>query len=217
MLIRGILELLFPPKCILCRQVLESRELDLCHACRKSAPAYKDQGQKLRHIRKHTAVWYYEDHVRQSILRYKFHNARSYACGYGRVLAMQIQQNLPGEIQVITWVPVSKKRKRRRGYDQVELIAQAVSRELALPLEPLLVKHRDNKPNSSLETAEQRRANVLGVYRAASAQQIKDKRILLIDDILTTGATASECARVLLSAEAKEVYFAAVAAGRKRN
>ena len=78
--------------------------------------------------------------------------------------------------------------------------------------EALLEKYRDNRANSGLRTPEERRANVLGVYRAAAPDRIAGKRVLLLDDIVTTGATASECARVLLTAGAEEVLFAAVAA-----
>lgn len=210
-----LLELLFPPKCILCREVLAKEELDLCHHCRENAPEFERRTGKLRYITHFTAVWHYEDQIRGSLLRYKFHNARSYASGYGRLLAMRIQREMPEKIDVITWVPVSAKRKRSRGYDQVELLAQAVSRELNVPCEKLLSKHRDNKPNSRLSTAEERRANVLGVYRPEQPEKIAGRRIVLLDDILTTGATASECARVLLSAGAKEIVCAAVAAARK--
>lgn len=213
-MMQGILELLFPPKCVLCRQILPKDVTDLCHQCREHGPEYEKRRMKLRCVADFTAVWYYENEVRDSLLRYKFSGKRSYAPAYGRKLAMRISRDLPGEFDCVTWVPVSARRKRSRGYDQVELLAQTVSRELGIPGERLLFKHRDNKPNSGLDSAEARRANVLGVYRAVNIDNLKNKRILLLDDILTTGATVSECARVLLSAGAKEVYCAAVAAVR---
>ena len=111
---------------------------------------------------------------------------------------------------------MNARRLRRRGYDQVELIARATSRELDIPCEKSLEKIRDNKPNSSLDSAEARRANVLGAYRCLEPEKLSGKRILLLDDIITTGATASECARMLLSKGAKSVYVAAVAAGRNQ-
>lgn len=213
---RKLLELLFPPKCVLCREILEKDATDFCHRCREEAPEFGKRREKLKYIGAFTAVWYYEEDVRSSLLRYKFSNQRSYAGAYGRMMAMRISRDIPADFDVITWVPVSAKRKRQRGYDQVELMARAVSQELGKPCEKLLVKHRDNKANSGLETAEERRANVLGVYRAEQTEEIRNKRVLLLDDILTTGATASECARVLLSAGAKEVYCAAAAAGRNK-
>ena len=84
-----------------------------------------------------------------------------------------------------------------------------------MPPVPTLKKIRNNRPQSRMKGAEARRANVLGVYRIFDGVDVKGKRVLLLDDILTTGATAGECARVLLSAGAKEVHCAAVAAARK--
>lgn len=211
-MIKRILEWLFPRKCILCREILPKDETDLCHACRVDQPEYRYGKKKVTHVSDLTAVWMYEGLARESLLRYKFGRARHYAQAYGRLLAMRVQRDLP-EFDVITWVPVSRKRLRKRGYDQVELLAKAVSPELGVPCEKLLDKFRDNQANSSLKTPAERRANVLGVYRPVDPGVIRGKRVLLLDDILTTGATASECARVLLTAGAEEVLFAAVAAG----
>ena len=94
----------------------------------------------------------------------------------------------------------------------MELLAKAVGPELGIPVEPLLEKFRDNRANSGLKTPAERRANVLGVYKVIEPERLHGKRVLLLDDIVTTGATASECARVLLTAGAEEVIFAAVAA-----
>ena len=208
---RRLLEWLFPRKCILCRKFLGRDETDLCRECRVDQPEYRYGKKKVPHTADLTAVWMYEGQVRQSLHRYKFGGARHYAEAYGRLLAMRILRDLP-EAEVITWVPVSRKRKRERGYDQVELLAEAVSAELSIPCEALLEKFRDNRANSGLKTPAERRANVLGVYKVPEGADIRGKRVLLLDDIVTTGATASECARVLLTAGAKEVLFAAVAA-----
>ena len=77
---------------------------------------------------------------------------------------------------------------------------------------PTLCKIRHNPPQSGIVGQAQRRANVLGVYEAVEPESFKDKRVLILDDIITTGATLSECARVLLTAGAKEVHCAAIAA-----
>lgn len=215
-LIEHILQILYPPKCVLCRELLEKEETDLCRSCRTTASRWLPHRQKLRYVDDYTAVWYYEDHVRESLLRYKFSNARSYAGAYGRMVAMQVQRQLPEEIDLVTWVPIGPRRKRKRGYDQCELLAEAVALELEKPAQPLLRKDRDNKVQSSLTDAAQRRANVLGVYSLRDPQAVKDRNILLLDDIITTGATVSEAARMLQAAGAKKVYCAAVAAGRNQ-
>ena len=194
---------LFPPKCVLCRKVLESGEIDLCGDCRAEAPVFSQGNLKLQFLDSFAAVWYYEEKVRESLLRYKFGNRRSYAQNYGRLLAMKL-----------TFVPISRLRRLRRGYDQVELLANAVGRELGLEPKRLLKKIRNNPPQSGLGDYAHRRANVLGIYTALDIESIKGKRILLLDDILTTGATAGEASRVLLTAGAKEVHCGVVAAAR---
>ena len=210
-----LMELLFPPKCILCRQILKSGEMDLCGDCRADAPEYPGKKINIRFLDSFAAVWYYEGNVRGSILRYKFYNARSYALSYGRILGMKLLREYPEGFDVLTWVPVSRLRKLRRGYDQVELLARAVGRELELPPIPTLHKIRNNRPQSRLKDPAARKANVLGAYRMLDDVDVKGKRVLLLDDILTTGATAGECARVLLTAGASEVHCAALAAARK--
>ena len=214
-MMQWLLQILFPPKCVLCRRVLEAEETDLCHSCRVDTPEYPTGKRKLQFLDSFVAVWYYEGYVRQSLLRFKFGGARNLAQAYGRALAMKILQAHPEGFDVLTWIPVSRLRKLRRGYDQCELLAQAVGRELGMTPVPLLRKIRNNRQQSRIQGLAQRRANVLGVYRAVTTEEIGCKRILLLDDILTTGATAGEAARVLLTAGASEVHCAAVAASRK--
>ena len=210
-----LMELLFPPKCVLCGTLLKAGETDLCRTCRTEAPEYPNRKIKLQFLDSFAAVWYYEGNVRRSLLRFKFQNARSYASCYGRMLAMKLLREYPEGFDVLTWVPVSRLRRLRRGYDQVELLAKAVGAELGMTPVPMLKKIRNNRPQSRLDSVSARRANVLGAYKLLDGAQAKGKRVLLLDDILTTGATAGECARMLLSAGAKEVHCAAVAAARK--
>ncbi len=210
-----LMEKLFPPKCILCRRVLEIGETDLCRCCRTETPEAPKGKLKLQFLDSWTSVWYYEGDVRGSLIRFKFHNARSYAEGYGRLLAMKLLREYPEGFDLVTWVPVSAWRKFRRGYDQVELIARVVARELELPLVSALEKTRNNRKQSGIVGYARRRANVLGVYRLRNEADIVQKRILLLDDILTTGATAGECARVLLTGGAEQVHCGVIAATRK--
>lgn len=206
-----LLRILFPPKCVLCKKLLADWETDLCHSCRTDTPPFIKSNFPLSFIARWTGVWYYKDTVRQSILRYKFYGRRSYADAYARVLAVKLQTAGLDDFDVLTWVPVSRLRRLKRGYDQVELLVHATGRELnVLPLRTLK-KIRNTPPQSGFPDAARRRANVLNAYRVVHVHQFAGKRVLLLDDILTTGATASECARVLLTAGAREVTFAAVA------
>ena len=217
-----ILDLLFPPKCALCRRILEQTETDFCANCRKDSPLFPElpgnmhpSGKsRLQFLDSFTAVWYYKGNVRSGILRLKFHGAAALAAPYGRMLAMKLYQCRRESFDLITWVPVSTKRRRKRGYDQAELLARSVGAELGYKPVCLLKKLRDNPAQSGLR-GEQRRANVLGVYGFTGKTDLHGKRILLIDDVFTTGATAEECARVLKTAGASSVHCGAVAAAQK--
>ena len=130
---------------------------------------------------------------------------------------MKIQRDMEDRYDVLTWVPVSKRRKRRRGYDQVELLAEEVGKEINLPPIRLLNKIRNNKPQSQIDNEAKRRANVLGAYEVTNRDQFMGKRVLILDDVITTGSTVGECARMLLTAGAKEVHCAALAAAHHQN
>jgi len=217
----GLLDLLFPPKCVFCGKLLDG-ELDLCRHCRveleefPSLPpnTHPDRKSRLQFLDSFTAVWYYKGKVRDGILGLKFHYRVDHAAPLGRSVAMKLLREQGNGFDLVTWAPVSTLRKFRRGYDQSQLLAQTVGKELGIPAERLLKKRRHTPAQSTL-TAEQRRANVLGAYRFAGKQSIEGKRILLIDDVFTTGATAEECARILLTAGARGVSCAAVAAALK--
>lgn len=212
----GVLsDILFPPKCVLCGKVLSRGETDLCRPCRIDGPECPPGKQKLQFLDSWTSVWYYEGSVRKSLLGYKFRGKRNLAGGYGRLLAVKLLREQPEGFDCLTWVPTGRLRRLLRGYDQVELLAKAVGQELGMEPRRLLHKSRDNPPQSRLSGYARRKANVLGVYRAVDPGYIQGKRILLLDDILTTGATAGECARVLLTAGASQVHCGVVAAARK--
>lgn len=211
-----LMRLLFPPKCVLCGQLLQEEETDLCHSCRadtEECPVTRQR--RLPFLDSWLAVWYYEDWVRRSIIRFKFRGMRGYAACYGRLLAMKLQREHPDGFDILTWVPVSGLRKFLRGYDQVELLADALGQELGMEPTALLKKVRHNRPQSSIRGEAQRRANVLGVYRVTEPGTLKNKKILLLDDVITTGSTVGECARVLLTAGCAEVHCGAVAAARR--
>ena len=211
-MIKWLRDLFFPRKCILCGKLLDNHETDLCQNCRQNAPECSKAKIKFSFIAQWTAIWYYKDDVRSSLLRYKFYGRRGYAPVYGRLLAMALLKNRMEDFDILTWAPISGLRRFRRGYDQVELIARAVAEELNVTAVRTLKKIRNTPPQSGLKDAAHRRANVLGAYIAVDPDRIRGKQVLLLDDIITTGATASECARVLLTAGAKEVCVAAIAA-----
>ncbi len=207
--------LLFPPKCILCQKVLPDETTDLCHSCRADTESFPKPNYKISFVAGWSALWYYIGNVRHSMLLFKFYSRRNYGTAYGRILAMKLLNTAFSNYDILTWVPISPQRKWRRGYDQVEVIALSLGQELGTKPMKVLKKIRHTKPQSRIRDYARRKANVLGAFAVTDPKLVAGKRILLIDDIITTGATVSECARVLLTAGAKEVNCAAVAALNK--
>lgn len=208
-----LLDLLYPPKCVLCRRLLQSDETDLCGKCRTSLPDVEAPFKRGRFFRQCHSVWYYEDNVAQSLRRFKFADMPYYSAAYGKLLAMRLLRDRV-EFDVLTWVPVSAGRKRKRGYDQTYLLAKETARQLNVPCVRTLKKAVDKPPQSSLPNAASRQANVKNAYCAVRQERFVGKRVLLIDDIITTGATLSESSSVLLTAGAASVECATLAAVR---
>lgn len=202
-----LLDLLFPPKCPFCRRLLDSGKGLLCPKCQRDLPWTEGmQGEKtVEFLDSCVAPLWYKGDVRHSHHRYKFSGVRAYAGTYGLLMSQCATDRLDGNFDVVCWSPLSRKRLRRRGYDQSELLAREVAKQLDLPVEPLLDKIRDTPPQSGQTDAAARRANVLGAYRMKPDKLAAGKRVLLVDDVVTTGATLSECARVLRTAGAARV------------
>lgn len=158
---------------------------------------------------------FYEGRVRDSILRFKFDNASHYAEIYGRMIADCVSENLSGRYDLITWVPLSSNRLKKRGYDQAMLLAMSAALKLDDVAVELLVKHTDVPAQSKIGGEEKRRANINGVYRVQDEELVRGKRILLIDDIITTGSTLAECSRMFRMAGASDVVCATLARTRE--
>ena len=210
-----ILDLLFPPKCAFCGALTERENEGVCPACRRELPWTENLKRKADFVIGVTAPLYYEGTVRQALLRYKFNGAPARGDVYGRLIGEALRKQEKTGFDVVTWAPLSRKRLRRRGYDQARLLAEAAAKELGIPCEGLLKKVRHTPPQSGISAPEARRANVSGVYTVSEPNRVRGKRILLIDDIITTGATVSECARILLLNGAGSVHAAALAVPRK--
>jgi ComF family protein len=150
----------------------------------------------------------YAGALREAIQRLKF--ARKPALGrpLGDLVLEQWGASLPAVDAVIP-VPLARARERERGFNQAALVAERLARGLGARLEPRWLKRaRDTAPQTDLDAAE-RRLNVRGAFLASGA--VARRNVALVDDVLTTGATASECARVLRAAGARSVGVLTVA------
>ena len=209
-LISGMLELLFPPKCMFCRRILPGGSAACCEGCQKHLEGQETVSEGT-FVTTCWAALSYEGAVREAIIRYKFEGDRGYATEFGRLLGRCIAERLAGQYDVITWVPVSPQRYKKRGYDQAMLLACAAALELGDVAVSTLSKTLDNPAQSGLTDRMARKSNVLGAYAVAEPELVTGRRILLIDDIVTTGATMEEAGRTLLEGGARSVVGAALA------
>ena len=211
----ALLDLLYPPKCVFCGKLLQAGEADWCGECQKALPWVEETApEKVCAPATRCAVpLWYRGVVRESFHRYKFEGRDFYAPVYGRLMARCVRDRLGLAFDLVVWAPLSRKRKRQRGYDQAELLARVLAQQLDKPLLAALRKVRDTVEQSSLDDDAARTRNASGAYESAAA--LDGKRVLLVDDIVTTGSTLSACAQVLLDAGAAEVWTAVFARARE--
>lgn len=211
----GLMDLLFPPKCVLCHRVLRMGKTGLCEECKKDIPGQETEF-KGTFFSRCVVSLRYENQVREAVHRFKFGDQSGYATSFGKILAGTIKKELSGAYDLITWVPVSAQRLKERGYDQSMLLALSSALELDDVAVETLRKSRHNVKQSEITDAKQRKENVKDAYEATDPELIRGKRILLIDDVITTGSTMEEAARTLLRAGAGAVVGAALARPPKK-
>ncbi|MEA4965077.1 MAG: phosphoribosyltransferase family protein [Oscillospiraceae bacterium] len=197
----AILDLLFPPKCIFCGKLLQKQERDVCTNCLYDLPE-TDRRRPVRFTEGCVAPFFYRGNVREAVLRFKFGNRPDYAAPFGAWMAQRLQNT---DAELVTWAPVSPLRRLGRGYDQAQLLAKEVAGRLCLPCSSTLHK-RERRRQSRMRSAEERKANIAGAFRIRDPEKVRGKRILLIDDVCTTGATLSEAAMTLGNAGAAVIY-----------
>lgn len=206
------LDLLYPPKCVFCDTLLKDGEVYFCTQCGETVPVAEEEDvfRKGKHFDRCIAPLYYCDMVRDSFLDYKFHEKTWRAGTYASLLEPYVRSAFPS-LDVVTWIPLSRRTLRDRGYDQAQLIARELSLRLKLPCEAMLEKVRDTQQQSRLQSPEERRSNVRNAFSLKRGARVEGRNILLIDDIITTGSTMESCSRVLERAGAAQVHCAAVA------
>ena len=213
---KGVLDLFYPPRCVFCGALLKKGEEDACGNCRAALPLTEglDGEQRKGNFDRCLSPFFYTGLVRESFHRYKFEGYRWYAHAYGKWMCQCLEDELGEPFDVVTWAPLSRKRLRKRGYDQARLLARTVAEHWGQKAQPLLEKVRDIPAQSGLSGAQSRWDNVAGAYRLAQGADVSGLCVLLVDDIVTTGATLSECAGILKSAGAKRVLCATLARGQ---
>lgn len=192
------------PVCQKCGKPIEDEREEYCYDCSRKNFAY-DQGK---------ALWVYKDGVRDSLYRFKYQNRREYAGYYGRELARSYSGWIRRrEISVIVPIPLSRRRQRQRGFNQAELVARRIGRELGIPVySHLLLRIRDTRAQKELND-EERKNNLKRAFKT-SVNKVQLDHILLIDDIYTTGSTMNEAAKMLKQAGADRIYCLSISIGR---
>ena len=193
------------PFCMTCGDPVEGRvDVEfLCHTCHKASPAFDCARSAYRF-----------DGVLKDILHlYKYGQAQWLAEDlatflHGCILG-QFEQD---ELTLVCAVPLHRLRLRERGYNQSALLAKNLAARLGKPYRHVLRRVRSTQTHTNL-TARDRVTNVVGAFEVKRAQHVKGQRVLLVDDVMTTGATASECSRALKSADASAVSVVTVARG----
>lgn len=213
-LLEWFFDLLYPPRCMLCRRLMENSVKPVCGRCSVDLPEFDGPLKKVPYFEKTVAPFFYEEPIRDAVLRFKFRGMQKYAAQFAAWMAIWVRDKLDGEYDLVSWVPCSKRRRWQRGFDQAELLAKALAAELGMEAVSTLKKVKNNRKQSKTGSAAKRRANVLGVYQAVKPEDISGKRILLVDDVLTTGATLSECGKVLRMAGSGNLVCAVIAATR---
>lgn len=192
------------PLCKKCGKPLNSPEIEYCPDC----------GRKKHLYTRGRAAFEYDLVMRASISRFKYKNRREYANFYAQELLRSCKELVYSwKIDLIIPIPLHKSRRRKRGFNQAELVAKQVSREMGILLstDSLL---RIKKTNPQKELNDQERRNNLKNAFCVVKDDVKFKKILLIDDIYTTGSTLDAAASVLLEHGAEKVYFLSISIGR---
>ncbi len=200
------LDLLYPRTCGICGKIHEEY---LCKKCEKNLEKlshHKIYKSKLKPISYHAYVFPYDGEIREKLITYKFHEQAYLYQTFAKIILKS--ENLCRFIKkydIIIPISIHKKRKKQRGYDQTVLIAKEIAKKLEINIKlDVLVKRNNIQPQSSLNKC-QRRQNIKNAYQLQNEQEITNQRILLMDDIYTTGATMQECAKTLQKANPREI------------
>lgn len=231
-IMKKLLDYFYPPRCPICDEILPPGII-ICEGCTKEAvtiaePMCKKCGKPIENGereycsdcagRQHTyrqgkAVFLYKAGMKKSMYRFKYSNRREYAQFYAKCAAkIHSSWILRNRIEVIVPIPMYPGKRRRRGYNQAEIFARALGKELGIPVDAGIVRRvRNTVPQKALNDKERQR-NLKNAFQLAP-NIVKYSQILLVDDIYTTGSTMDAVAAVLLSGGAQNIYYICISIG----
>lgn len=234
MWVKGILAVFYPPQCPFCQELTGGSDIVCCQNCRDRLPFVegprcfkcgktiasaetefcRDCAGKAHVFRQGVSLWSYDKIVKGAVYRFKYKNRRAYASCFARELARKYGEQIRGwNAQAIIPVPIHRKRYRQRGYNQAELLSRCLSEHIQVPVcNDLVVRTRNTKPQKELNDKE-RQKNLKNAFKIVG-NSVKLKRVIVVDDIYTTGATADAMAQVLQSAGIEVVYVVTLCIGK---
>jgi len=220
-------DLLFPRCCEACEKALVGSEVILCTDCRATLPrmdsdsALKDSLQtKFVGYRQVKGVYAFliftkKGKVQTLLHALKYKSRPEVGVLLGTMMAQEMLLGTAPRADLIVSVPLHRKRLKERGYNQSDAFAEGVSTIMDIPWSgALLIRTRYTKSQTGKTKAE-RHHNVKGIFEVSNAQQIKGKTVILVDDVLTTGATLEACLEALIDAGCHEVYIMTLAAAQQ--
>ena len=192
------------PVCLKCGKEIFDAQKEYCEDCAKRKKSY-EYGMALLN---------YDELTEKIMINIKYHNKREYIKALSKLLVSRYgSEILKLKVDVLLPIPVHKKRLRQRGYNQSALITKEVAKELNLTyVENVLVRNKNTKAQKEL-SPEQRLANLSAAF-ACSEEAKNYSKVLLVDDIYTTGSTIEACTRLLKEKGVSEVYYVSLAIGR---
>jgi ComF family protein len=220
-IINAFIDFIWPPKCLICGISLENGKMIVCGECEKniilfSPPFCSHCGkplfysgdiserscalckEKKDHFDRVFIIGSYESSLKEAVHQFKYSKKIQLREYFSVLINDYIEKNnVLDKVDVIIPVPLFSTKKRERGFNQSELLAKEISKEWDLPLSTEnLYRARYTDPQYNLDYI-QREKNIKGAFRLKDKNIIEGKRVLLIDDIITTGATVNECSRIL--------------------
>ena len=210
-----LLDLIYPPVCGICDKI---NKKNLCKKCELKIKKYEInkiedcRKDKLKYFDYHIKIFRYENIIRDKIIDYKFNEkAYLYKTFEKMILKTKKTYSFLKKYDIILYVTMFKKHKLIRGYNQSELIARKISDTLGITLEKNNLAKVINTKKQSTLTKSEREKNVKNAFKLKNPEKIKDKKIILFDDIYTTGSTVNECSKILKKAGAAEIVILTIA------
>lgn len=191
------------PKCKKCGKPVIREETEYCEDCIKNTHLYNCG----------ISAFEYTYEIRKAIYKFKYSNRRDYADFFAKAIYVYYEKEIKSwDAQVIIPVPVHYKRKIKRGYNQAEILSKRLSYHLKLPVDRnILIRNINTKPQKEL-TIKERRQNLENAFKIRE-NIVKYKKVILVDDIYTTGSTIDACAKVLLAGGTENIYFVSLCIG----